>query len=179
MSRDEAYLKVHRLIRYYANRFALSTRADRDDVFQEFAAFFLARFQQFDGDERHLSTFVKWMCLNAGRAIRIRETGKASPLPEYDIFASNEARPDSVAEDTEMAERVRAAVAALPEGARELVSRRFGLDGNAPAKLAELAQSEGVTVWGASCRVRSALNRLRFSLASAVEPGTTMARGIS
>lgn len=101
----------------------------------------------------------------------VRTTGGAkrttTVVPDALTLESLEARrmvgpgPEVGIEDSERASDVGAAVDALPERLRGVVTRRFGLDGDEPWTLAELAASLGVTPERARQLESAALRKLR------------------
>jgi RNA polymerase sigma factor (sigma-70 family) len=60
--------------------------------------------------------------------------------------------------------RLRAAVARLPEALRQTIIRRYGLDGEPPATLRQLASEAGIALGTIAVRERQALKLLRDGL---------------
>lgn len=149
--RDECYALARGLIHHIARRtpFARRFPAEVPDVIQAATLEFLRCYDTFDGV--HLSVFVAWQ---VGKAVAQAAKFLLRRPLSLDRLAVGEARgvsdalaelarhdPDPGAElDREHdARRVRAAVDRLRAADRERITRRFGLDGNPPATLKELA----------------------------------------
>ncbi|HEX6940265.1 MAG TPA: sigma-70 family RNA polymerase sigma factor [Longimicrobiales bacterium] len=134
----------------------LEHREDAEDVVQEA---FLTAFERFDTFERG-RRFGPWLyrivvnrALNFRRARSVRRT---EPIPAD--APADSALPDGAAERAELARRLRAAAAALPERQRTIV-QLSELEGFTSAEIAEiLGVSDGTVRWHLH-RARQALRR--------------------
>jgi RNA polymerase primary sigma factor len=89
-------------------------------------------------------------------------TQDAPTLAEFVADSSAPDIPDTVVRQIEL-DRLRRVVEALPERARRVVVRRYGLDGREPAKLAELAAELGISRQGVSQLQQRSVRRLKAS----------------
>jgi RNA polymerase primary sigma factor len=89
-------------------------------------------------------------------------TQDAPTLAEFVADSSAPDIPDTVVRRIEL-DRIRRVVEALPERARRVVVRRYGLDGREPAKLAELAAELGISRQGVSQLQQRSVRRLKAS----------------
>jgi RNA polymerase primary sigma factor len=87
-------------------------------------------------------------------------TEDAPTLAEFVADESAPEIPDTVVRRMEL-DRIRRVVEALPECARHVVVRRYGLDGREPAKLAELAAELGISRQGVSQLQQRSVRRLK------------------
>jgi RNA polymerase primary sigma factor len=87
-------------------------------------------------------------------------TEDAPILAEFVADESAPEIPDTVVRRMEL-DRIRRVVEALPERARHVVVRRYGLDGREPAKLAELAAELGISRQGVSQLQQRSVRRLK------------------
>jgi RNA polymerase primary sigma factor len=87
-------------------------------------------------------------------------TEDAPTLVEFVADESAPEIPDSVVRRMEL-DRIRRVVEALPERARHVLVRRYGLDGREPAKLAELAAELGISQQGVSQLQQRSVRRLK------------------
>jgi RNA polymerase primary sigma factor len=87
-------------------------------------------------------------------------TQDAPTLAEFVPDSSAPEIPDTVVRRMEL-DRIRRVVEALPERARHVVVRRYGLDGREPAKLAELAAELGISRQGVSQLQQRSVRRLK------------------
>jgi RNA polymerase primary sigma factor len=89
-------------------------------------------------------------------------TQDAPALAEFVADGSAPDIPDTVARRMEL-DRLRRVVETLPERARHVVVRRYGLDGREPARLAELAAELGISSQGVSQLQQRSVRRLKAS----------------
>ncbi|HEV8224116.1 MAG TPA: sigma factor-like helix-turn-helix DNA-binding protein, partial [Rubrobacteraceae bacterium] len=89
-------------------------------------------------------------------------TQDAPTLAEFVPDSSAPDIPDTVVRQIEL-DRIRRVVEALPERARRVVVRRYGLDGREPARLAELAAELGISRQGVSQLQQRSVRRLKAS----------------
>jgi RNA polymerase primary sigma factor len=87
-------------------------------------------------------------------------TEDAPTLVEFVADESAPEIPDTVVRRMEL-DRIRRVVEALPERARHVLVRRYGLDGREPAKLAELAAELGISQQGVSQLQQRSVRRLK------------------
>jgi RNA polymerase primary sigma factor len=89
--------------------------------------------------------------------------GLADDAPAFAEFLADERAPeipDTVVRRVEL-DRIRRTVELLPERARHVVVRRYGLDGREPAGLAELAAELGISRQGVSQLQQRSVRRLK------------------
>jgi RNA polymerase primary sigma factor len=89
--------------------------------------------------------------------------GPTEDAPTLAQFVADESAPeipDTVVRRMEL-DRIRRGIEALPERARRVVVRRYGLDGREPARLAELAAELGISRQGVSQLQQRSVRRLK------------------
>jgi RNA polymerase sigma-70 factor (ECF subfamily) len=155
------------ILRSYARRFARPCNLDPAELFQECCLYLLRRAADYDPERGSLSTWL-WHVAARSRNYLVRQhrlVGWSAQRPA----ALSDADPDpgpGPADEIERADlcrRVRDAVAALPPAERELVVRRYGLDGSEPARrLADLVRDRSRET--ARLRLQRATDRLRREL---------------
>ena len=113
---------------------------------------------------RDLDAWIFSVVLNAAKDLRRRRTlRRTEPLPAEEAMrpTSLETGPAALAERSEALDRVRAAIGALPETAREV----FLLRENGDLTFEAIASLLRVPVGTAKTRMRAALRRIREALA--------------
>lgn len=161
--RNAALVALRPLVWRAAARLA-GTPADRDDLFQESCLVFLERWGAFDG--HHWNLYTRWAVCHARQRFSRRANRDAAERLAVDPPARAETPAVEVAEEAATrAARVRAAVDALPERRRDLITARFGLDGAAPRQLKALAGGLGCSRQAISQQERRALDQLAAILA--------------
>jgi RNA polymerase sigma factor (sigma-70 family) len=155
------------ILRSYARRFALPCALDPAELYQESVAYLLKRASDYDPAQGSLPTWL-WHVAARSRNYLVRQhrlVGWSARRPAALTDADPDPGPDpaEAIERADLRQRVRDAVAALPAGERELVVRRFGLDGGEPARrLADLVRGRSRET--ARLRLQRATDRLRREL---------------
>jgi RNA polymerase sigma-70 factor (ECF subfamily) len=150
------------ILRTYVRRFARPRNLDPEELYQEAALCLLERVADYDPSKGAPVTWLFWVCRRAqGRLVRGR---RQRPEPLLAEPASATPDPADAAERADAIERLRAAVASLPDPERQLVVRRFGLDGGEPALLRGLLP--GRTGEATRQRLVAIADRLRVKLAA-------------
>jgi RNA polymerase sigma-70 factor (ECF subfamily) len=155
------------ILRTYARRFARPCALDPAELFQECCLYLLKRAADYDPDQGSLSTWL-WHVAARSRNYLVRQhrlVGWSSRRPAAVTDTDPDPGPDpaEAVERADLRRRVRDAVAALPADERELVTRRFGLDGGEPARrLADLVRGRSRET--ARLRLQRATDRLRREL---------------
>ena len=166
MTARDLLARTDRLIWQHAHRWAAACRSDAEEVAQQFRLAVLEKFPTYDPARGAPTTWVSRVCettaLNAIRSGRVRDRVRVARLDGSTPDRRPTAAPDHAFDRDDVIRRVRAAVAALAARDRELVTRRFGLDGGRPAKLKALRG--GLSVQRAQQRVAAALSKLRHDL---------------
>ena len=170
-SRNEILLAVLPAIRWHANR-RTRLRVDPDDLAQESCLAFLQRFREYDGV--HASTFARWMVGHARRRFvntkRFRAVRLPGGLPDWREGDRPTERAEDAAALAARLVRLRAAVEQLPAVRREIVTRRYGLDGTAPALLRDLHCGTGRSRQATHQQEAKALAQLALALARSDTP---------
>jgi RNA polymerase sigma factor (sigma-70 family) len=163
------------LIWYFTLRHPLVARRrlDPEDVVQTACVFFLLRFEWYDGER--LSAYCRLMVRDAVQQecrhlrLKVRRLGEDSEGAQFDPPAAPAGEPQ-VERDENIA-RVRQALRRLSPARRELLVRRFGLDGGEPATVKGLGEAAGVTNQRIDQRVQRALFYLGNLLGGVDRPG--------
>ncbi|HYH65564.1 MAG TPA: sigma-70 family RNA polymerase sigma factor [Urbifossiella sp.] len=164
--RNAALADVFPLMRWMAARMS-RTPADADDLASEGAVDFLRAWEHlYDGE--HPRAFAKFMVLRARQRLeRQRRRHSAATLDDAEEPPARD-HGDPAADRADEAARLRAAVGSLPDRRREFITARFGLDGDPPRMLKELAGGLGVSKQAMEYHQRLAL----AELAAALDPTT-------
>lgn len=157
-----------RLARYYG----FADRADHADLMQDAVVELARTAPKFDPDRGTSRVFATFAVRRTVQRARLRRDARpfCDPMhtvPVCEAVADqviDPAQPDphDEAERRMTAGAVRAAVAALPDRERRVVTRRFGLDGRPPATLANALP--GASEWTAADLIGRAVARLRLAL---------------
>jgi RNA polymerase sigma-70 factor (ECF subfamily) len=155
------------ILRTYARRFALPCGLDPAELYQECVLYLLKRAGDYDPAQGSLSTWL-WHVAARSRNYLVRQhrlVGWSARRPAALTETDRDPGPDPAdeIERADLLRRVRDAVAALPPAERELVVRRYGLDGAEPARrLADLVRGRSRET--ARLRLQRATDRLRREL---------------
>jgi RNA polymerase sigma-70 factor (ECF subfamily) len=135
-----------------------ATAADAEDVAQEALVTLWQKAHLFDARRAQVSSWLYQIARNR-HVDRLRKASR--PVPE-EIHASGEDVRDMaevIGFETEV-EELRRAMAALPEGQREMIDRAYMGD----ASQAEISAATGLPLGTEKSRIRLALEKLRHEL---------------
>lgn len=168
---------VYDHLRALAPRFTRYARADRDELVQEAALAMLRGGAAFDPGKNPAGaggrgTFLAQRLLWTGWKLKrkaARRAARERPLRTRDDDGSpwDVSDPNTVGRqdhEPEVVDRLRHALTLLPAADRELVARRFGLDGRDAEVPKDIAPAAGVRSEAVTVRVRRALMLLAAAL---------------
>jgi RNA polymerase sigma-70 factor, ECF subfamily len=148
----------------------LQHREDAEDAVQQAFIAALARLDTFDAT-RPFGPWISRVALNHARSARRARTrlvhGSGEPIET--IETSPAAGPDRAAERSEIRQRVRDAIARLPERQR-LAVQLIDIEGYAPTDIAAMLDLSPVTIRWHLMAARRKLRRLLAPLAEGIQP---------
>lgn len=160
-----ALMRLHHGMLYRTARAILRDDAEAEDAVQE--TFFQAfrALGTFRGESK-LSTWLVRIAVNEALMLRRRNASATAPMDvEADALASDEAGPESAAYSSQMRQRLKARIGALPEGYR----RVFMMRAVEELSIEETATALGIPEATVRTRYFRARNWLQKSMASDVD----------